>query len=387
MERLLLNWLLACALIVGGGVPLAAAQGAHLQAVTLQAVAVYNSPAAEGDPLASISASTRVRVLGTDPSGAWLQIESPGGEGYVQVDQVAILTPTPLAPTVRVKSETAGAPIFDAPSMAAELIGSASFGDTARLLGQNGEWAYLVTWDGLTGWSIATAWEAIEDLEPALIRLRATDAIGLFEQPNITAALAGTLGEGQLVYLTGQGDEIFAEVLTADGASGWADRRYLVPLPQTYVTAQSGSQSKPALYAVPDLSAELLTTLESGVTVPYLRRVDDFWIEVYAPGFGTVYGMASSFSPVSTTATVRTPGANVRLGPDDGLYNSIAQLDAGTEVVVVGTNEEGDWVKVLLPFEEIDYPYRGVEGWMATFLFEDATGRSDLDLSMLSVVE
>lgn len=387
MRRLRLNWLLAFALVVGGAVHRAAAQEAYLQAITRQAVSMYNGPAEEGDPLAEIEANTRVRVLSTDPSGAWVQIESAGGEGYVRADQVALLTPAPLAPTVRVKSETAGAPIFDAPSMSAALIGSATFGDTAQWLGQTGEWAYVVTWDGLTGWSIATAWEAIEAPEAARIRLRATDAAGLFAQPNITAALAATLEEGQLVYITGPSGEIFVEVMTANGTRGWVDRRYLAPLPRTYVSALSGSQSKPALYAEPDLSAALLTTLESGATVTYLRRVDDLWIEVYAPGVGTAYGLASSFSPVSIPATVRTPGANVRLGPDAGLYNSIAQLDAGTEVVVVGTNEAGDWVKVLLPFEEIDYPYRGVEGWMATFLFEDANGRSDLDLTLLSAVE
>ncbi|MCZ7536041.1 MAG: SH3 domain-containing protein [Acidimicrobiia bacterium] len=87
------------------------------------------------------------------------------------------------------------------------------------------------------------------------------------------------------------------------------------------------------------------------------------------------------------TATAQVSGANVRQGPDADRYDAIASLEAGAKVVVLGTNEARDWVKVLVPFSEIDFPYRGVEGWMAAFLFGTAEDGSSLDLNALSVIE
>lgn len=387
MRRRALVWLLVCSLIMLGGANLAAAQGTRLTAVTLTATPLYDAPDDSGEPLLEIAANSLLTVLRTDESGAWLLVDAGRTQGYVAAEQVVVLTPAPLAPLAAITSTQAGAPIFARPSMAAELIGAAEYGDMARILGQSEEWAYIVTADGHTGWSITSAWDAIDDLQPALVHLGATDAVGVFAEPNITAELVGTLGEGDLVYLTGTQESVFAEVMTADGTTGWVDPAYLQPVPNTYVDAAAGTQSKPALYAAPDFSAEIVAMLEPGTTLTYLGSPDEFWIEVYSPAYGRVYGLASSFGPVYTTATVRVAGANVRQGPDADLYNAIAQLSAGTEVVVVGRNEAGDWVKVVLPLDEIDYPYRGVEGWMAAFLFTDASGASDLNLDVLSVVE
>lgn len=388
MKRRILTWLLALTLILGGASYVVRAQEAALKAVTVATAQIYREPADEGDPLGMLDANTLVTVLSTDPTGAWVQIAVSAGEGYVMADEIVILTPAPLAPTVMVTSNQAGAPIFDTPDMAAEMIGSASFGDTARLLGEDGEWAYIVTWEGMTGWSISSAWERVDNVEAALIQLRATDAAGLFAEPNITAVLTGTLNEGQLVYVTGETDDNFVEVMTANGTTGWVDSRYLAPLPHTFVDATvPRPPSVAGLYTAPDFGADLVGGVKSGTTLTYINSPDSFWLELYSPQFGTAYGLTSQFSPVYTTATVRAASANVRLGPDADLYNSIAELETGTEVVVTGKTEEGDWVKVLLPFDAIDYPYRGVEGWMASFLFMDAAGETDLNLDILSIVE
>lgn len=387
MKRYLFHFVIVLSLLLGGAVHLASAQDVGLKAVTLVDASVYEAPDAAGEPIGTLMSNTVVTLLRTDPSGAWLEVETGSGAGFILAEQAVILTPAPLAPTVMVTSQRAGAPIFDAPSMAAELVGSASFGDTASLLGESGEWAYVTTWDGLSGWSIGSAWEVIGDLEPALVNLAATDAAGLFVDANINADLAGTLEQGQLVYITGETSANFAQVLTADGTTGWMDNRYLSPLPHAFVSAQVGRQSDPALYAQPQFGADLVATLEAGATLTVLDRPDEFWLEVYSPAHGIAYGMANQFSPVYTTAEVQVDGAIVREGPSSEQFNAIAQVSAGTEVVVVGTNEDGDWVKVLLPFEEIDSPFRGVEGWMATFLFQDANGETSLNLDILSVVE
>lgn len=387
MQRYLFHFLLIVAILTGGAVQLASAQDVGLKAVTLEAASVYEAPDAAGEPVGEIAPNTIVVLLRTDPSGAWLEIEADAGAGFILAEQAVILTPAPLAPTVMVTSQQAGAPIFDAPSMAAEMVGSASFGATASMLGESGQWTYVTTWDGLAGWSIGSAWETVGDLEPALINLRATDAAGLFAEANINAELAATVEQGQLVYATGETTGSFAEVMTADGTSGWIDSRYLAPLPRAFVSAEIGRQSNPALYAEPDFSADLLASLEGGTTLTFVGRPDEFWLELYSPEFGTAYGMANQFSPVYTTATVAANGALVREGPSAEQFNAIAQVNAGTEVVVVGTNEDGDWLKVLLPFSEIDSPFRGVEGWMAAFLFQNAAGQSSVDLDILSVVE
>src|SRR5690606_37604236 len=203
MKRHLFHFVMALTLLLGSAVHLASAQDVGLKVVTLENASVYQAPDGTGESIGTLASNTVVTLLRTDPSGAWLEVETGSGAGFIMAEQAVILTPAPLAPTVMVTSERAGAAIFDAPSMAAELVGSASFGDTASLLGESGEWSYVTTWDGLTGWSIGSAWEAVGDLDPALVNLAATDAAGLFVDANINADLAGTLEQGQLVYITG----------------------------------------------------------------------------------------------------------------------------------------------------------------------------------------
>src|SRR5690606_37381204 len=251
MKRYLFHFVIVLSLLLGGAVHLASAQDVGLKAVTLVDASVYETPDAAGEPIGTLMSNTVVTLLRTDPSGAWLEVETGSGAGFIQAEQAVILTPAPLAPTVMVTSQRAGAPIFDAPSMAAELVGSASFGDTASVLGESGEGAYVTTWDGLAGWASGSAWAVNGDLEPALVSLAATDAAGLFVDANINADLAGTLEQGQLVYLTGETSANFAQVLTADGTTGWMDNRYLSPLPHAFVSAQVGRQSDPALYTQP----------------------------------------------------------------------------------------------------------------------------------------
>ena len=246
--------------------------------------------------------------------------------------------------------------------------------------------AYVTTWDGLSAGRSA-AWEVIGDLEPALVNPPPPTRLACSWTPTSTPIWPGRLSKGSLCDITGETSANFAQVLTADGTTGWMDNRYLSPLPHAFVSAQVGRQSDPALYAQPQFGADLVATLEAGATLTVLDRPDEFWLEVYSPAHGIAYGMANQFSPVYTTAEVQVDGAIVREGPSSEQFNAIAQVSAGTEVVVVGTNEDGDWVKVLLPFEEIDSPFRGVEGWIATFLFQDANGETSLNLDILSVVE
>ena len=73
-------------------------------------------------------------------------------------------------------------------------------------------------------------------------------------------------------------------------------------------------------------------------------------------------------------ATVQVQDAVVRAGPNDNVYNAIATLPLGTKVVVKGISESGAWVQVGISFNEVDFSYYGVSGWMRDYLFKDADG-------------
>ncbi len=387
MKRSVFVWLLIVATLALGSMPRAAAQDDGLRAVTLSDIAVYTAPSASSELVVELTDNMLVRVLSSDPSGNWLRIEAAGEEGYVEAAQVLILTPALLAPVVTLTPGSASATLYAAPSTSSKQVGAIPPGGTARVLGQREDWAYVAAPDGLTGWVTATAQEPAASLQAALVQPGADGAPSLLSAPDAAAEVAGALEDGQLVHLTGRTQGVFGEVITAEGASGWVESNLLRPLPNAYVNAVAGAEASPSLYAGPSFAADLLATLADGTTLTYLGRPNDFWIEVYSPAVGRAYGIARSFGPVHTTATVQVSGANVRQGPDADRYDAIASLEAGTEVVVLGTNEARDWVKVLVPFSEIDFPYRGVEGWMAAFLFGTAEDGSSLDLNALSIIE
>ena len=73
--------------------------------------------------------------------------------------------------------------------------------------------------------------------------------------------------------------------------------------------------------------------------------------------------------------------------PEEIAAWDVAVLPDGTQVVVKGKNEAGDWVRVAISWDEIDYGYYGAEGWMRDFLFADADGNMSFNLDLLSVVE
>ena len=79
--------------------------------------------------------------------------------------------------------------------------------------------------------------------------------------------------------------------------------------------------------------------------------------------------------------------AVVRAGPNDNVYGAVALLRAGTPVIVKGVSETGAWIEVAIPFDELDFGYNGVSGWMRDFLFVDGMGESDLAADMLAVTE
>lgn len=386
--RVLFLLIVIAMLAVSGLTTAVAAGNADLKALTTGPVTLYASPSETADVVAELAPYTAVAVLASDPSGQWLEVEAAEGTGYVLANSVIILNIPLLAPQVLVATSQAGSVgLFAEPDFGAEILAMLPDGTVASLLGTDGEWAYVMTAEGQTGWSIVSGWApAPDDLQTAFVVLGSTDQVGVYAEADYFADVVATLTAGDVVHFYGvEGD--WAQVITADNVSGYMDVSYLDPLPNAKIDAASGAQSNTAIYAAADFGADILANIDDGTTVTLLSQVDEFWVEVYHPLFGVGYGLADNFGPAYTTATVQVQGAVVRAGPNDNLYKAIGLLPAGAKVVVKGVNAQGGWVAVSVPYDELEYPFNGVNGWMRDFLFEDAAGNSDLDVSILSPVE
>lgn len=387
MKRVLVLMLVFTLSLVSVGV-VAAGGGSELQALADGAVTLYAEPSETAEVVAELSGYSVMTLVKADETGAWLEVETDAGSGYVMVSDVLVMNLPLLAPKVYVATGQAGATgLYAAPAFSAEYLTALNDGAVASVLATSGEWAYVMT-DAGTGWSVASAWAALpEGAYQAVVSLGSSPELGVFEEAVIGAGVVATVPDGNMVWVVSEVDAQWAEVMTADGTMGYALLTNLAPMSTLMVDGVAGSNSNPALFSEPNFGADVLGSLADGTSLTYIAAVDDFWVELYHPMYGMAYGLASNFGPVYTTATVQQPGSLVREGPNDTLYNVVASLDAGTTVIVKGVSETGAWVEVAVPFGAVDYGYNGVSGWMRDFLFVDDLSNSDLDASMLAVTE
>lgn len=370
-------------------VGVAAAQGgSDLKAVTTGAVTIYAEPNAGAEVVAEVASFSEVTVLGTDATGAWLQVDAGGNVGYAPLENFVVLNLPPLAPKYYVATNRTGATsFFAAPNVTAEFLGSLEDGTVATVLGLYEQWAYIETPQG-RGWSLVSDWEALpEGARMASVVVGRVPEAGVFAEPNVTSDVVATFPGDTVLWQLGDAEGEFVPVLLPGGDTGYALAANLSELPAVWVDAVAGRQSAPALFAEPDVASDLLGTLDSGTSVVFIEAVDDTWMKLYHPAYGFGYGMASRFSPKYFVGTVQVQGAVVRVGPNDNLYNAVAQLAAGTKVVVKGLSKSGVWFQVAIPFDEVDYGFNGVAGWMRDFLFADTLGNQTVDTSLLSVTE
>ena len=387
MKNRLLVFLLVLTLSLASVGLVAAQGGTDLKAVTTSGVTLYADANANSEAVAELSAYSVVTLLGTDASGAWLQVSAPEGDGYIMADAANVLNLPLLAPKVVVSTRSAGATaLYATPDFSADLLASLPDGTVASVLTTMGQWAFVQTDMGM-GWSIATAWSAVPDgAMQAMADVSQADALGVFAEPSMGADIVAMPANGSVVWELGMDGE-FASVLTPDGTMGYALANNLSPLPMIMADVATGSQTSAGLYDAADFGANVLGELEDGTTVTFLSSVDDFWDEVYVPGYGVVYTLDRNLGPKYSVATVQVQDAVVRAGPNDNLYNAVATLPIGTKVIVKGVSNNGAWAQVAIEFNEVDFGYNGVSGWMRDYLFSDANGNTDLDKSFLSVTE
>lgn len=388
MKRFVVVALLVLALMVVGAVGsvLAQGDGTSLKAISGDPVTVYSEPSEGAEVVAEVPASTEMTVMATDETGFWLKVSVAEGEGYVKSDAVVVLDPLLLAPKAFVNNARTGATgLFVAPEIGADILTSLDNGTVGTVLGTFGEFAYVETPYG-KGWSIATAWEPLPEGSAAeVVTLVRNPELGIFAEPKIGADIVATIPNGSVVYWLGAPDGEFVEVLLGDGQQGYAIASSFAPLSGVMVDGIGAARSNAAIFDKPDFGGNVVATLEPGTPLVFVEAVDDFWYEVYHPLYGMGYVLVQKLGPRYTVATVQVDEAIVRAGPNDNVYNAIANLPAGTKVVVKGISESGAWIQVTLPFSAVDWPYYGVEGWIRDFLFKDALGNTDLDTSILSV--
>jgi uncharacterized protein YgiM (DUF1202 family) len=386
MNKRLLVLLLVVALSLVSGLQLSGASGTQLQAVTLAPVTLYVEASETAEVALELPENTVVDVMGTDQSGAWLQVATADGEGYGMAENFMVLSLPAFAPkTVVSTNENTDAGLFAAPDMASEITGTIPAGQIVSILGAEGQWVYVAGPDGSTGWSVNAPFAPVDVAMPALVTLGDAPDLGVFAEANITADIATTVPNGSLLYIVGEADGSFVPVLTSDGTQGYALANSLTALPSTMVDAEVNN-AEAGIYVEPSFTADLLGALGNGESLYFMSSVDDAWAEVYAPGLGHGYALKDTLGDVYTVGTVQRDGSNVRASATEA-SDVVAQLDFGQQVLVVGQNEAGDWYQVVLPFDQVDFPARGLTGWMASWLFENGGTGPDFDPTLLSVTE
>ena len=366
----------------------AAGGGTQIRAMTTAAVTLYAEPTMASDVVAELPAYSMVDVLKTDETGAWVEVAAADGSGYVMADELLVLNLPLLGDKMVVNARRGAASLFGTPKVGEDFLQALPNGTVGTVLASYGEWFYVET-DAGAGWSLASSWDAApEGTARAMVHLRRNPELGVFAEPQVGADMVGTLADGAVVWTLGTEGQ-WATVILPDGSQGYVIAANLAPLADTMVDATGGrrGRAEAALFDAPDFGANLLAQLDSGDSLVFLEQVDDFWIKVYHPQYGVGYGLADYFSPVYFPAVVQTQDAVVRAGPNDNLYNAIAILNIDTPVVVKGVSGSGAWLNVALPFDEIDFPWYGVDGWMRDYLFWNEAGEMTVDTSLLSVTE
>jgi hypothetical protein len=388
MKKRFLILLLVLALSAVSGLSLVTAQeGTEHKALTAADIALYELPDDGSEVVAELPAYTEVYILGTDETGVWLEVEADAGVGFAPVEDFIILNLPQLAPQVMVATSRAGnTSLFAAPSFGADFLGAAPDGTVAYLLGTDGEWAYAMTANGQTVWSIVSDWSVMPGT--AYLGRVATGRapeLGIFAEAQAGSDLVATVPDGKALYVLGMEGQ-WAEVLLMDGTMGYAVAANIAEVPNVWVEADV-SRAQAALYAEPNQTAEIIEILDPGNPVYLMGAVDEYWAELFDPALGTVYALNVNLGNAYTPATVPVGESIVRAGPNDNIYTAIAELPRGTRVIAKGLSETEAWVQVAVPFGEIDFAYNGVDGWMRDYLFVDEFGESDLNIDILDITE
>ena len=391
MKRSILVFLLVLALATVSGVGLVAAQeSTMLRAFVVDDTMLYAEPSEAAEVVAELSGGAVLDMLATDETGAWLEVAGDAGTGYVMLDSVVVLDLSMLAPKVYVSTDEAGATsLFALPDVAAELVASLPDGTGASVLAVNGEFAYVDTPLG-QGWSVVTDWETVSGEMQSVSTEMLAGGVAAYDAPKLNADPVAILMPGQSVYMVEEVDESYSSVFVPGMGLVYVQSKNLGDPSGAGLYVEVATDMLAggvALYDAPKLNADPVVVVPPGSVLMWVENVDSTYDKVYIPTYGEVYVQSKNLGNPFSVATVQVAEAVVRAGPNDNVYGAVALLRAGTPVIVKGVSETGAWIEVAIPFDELDFGYNGVSGWMRDFLFVDGMGESDLAADMLAVTE
>jgi uncharacterized protein YgiM (DUF1202 family) len=259
-------------------------------------------------------------------------------------------------------------------SISAEVVGTVASGEVVDVL-EHGDTFSLVRYEDLEGW----AFTGDLDIRPAQVNLDGVAGtrsnLAVRAEPSISADTVAALPSGshvQVLILDG----LWAYVNTGE-ALGYVFLQDLDLSTDTFYsdnflqdTVVASARSAVAVRAEPSLSADAITTLESGDEASVLFYSEDgLWAFMWLGDQGG-WAFTSNLDVVQGralgTGTTTENRLNLRSAPDTSdSDNIVAQLPLGAELLILGTNEDGTWYNVR---------FEGDEGWVSSEFVE-----TDLD--------
>ena len=280
-----------------------------------------------------------------------------------------------------------GIGIYAEPSIHSDVVDRRDPGAILMIYEQDGLWVRVGD-----GWVIASGL----DIGPAKVDLQATvdtrsTDMAVRELPTVSSPVVQTLPAGTVVGVL-ELQDLFAKVYDGEDI-GWAfvadlaleePGADLTDLVQRagVTTARS---TEVALRVAPDIQADTVTTVEADVPVAVLADDESGLFSFVTLQDGTAGWVFNSNLEVNDRVYARgrinAGPTNFREAPDGTAFN---RLPFGAEVLLLGQNEDGDWLKVRYTgsiFIEGD-EVSGAEGWVSASLVD-----TEYDISSLPVVE
>jgi hypothetical protein len=198
---------------------------------------------------------------------------------------------------------------------------------------ETGAWLEVETADELTGFAPVESF-MILNLPPlapkAYVATNRTGVTALYVEPNITAEFSTTLPDGTIGTILGTHGAEWAYVATGLG-TGWSIVTDWEMLPEGAKPAlvETVRVEQIGIYAEPNLTAEISTTIPNGTLLYWLAEPDGEFVEVLLPDASTGFALTTDFVDVPGATVVSETGRN------------------GTAAIYAEANFEGEIVTTL----------------------------------------
>ncbi|MCA9961822.1 MAG: SH3 domain-containing protein [Anaerolineales bacterium] len=210
-----------------------------------------------------------------------------------------------------------------------------------------------------------------------------TGALNVRSGPGVSYNVVTVIYQGQAVTLLGRNsNNSWVKVQTAGGQQGWVNALLLttntvisnLPIADTPTLTPTAVITTGALNVRqgPGVQYGVVTAVSQGQSITLLgRNSNNSWVKVQTAGgqqgwINAMYMQANvavntlplldtASAPITVTGLVNTSALNVRSGPDVA-YPSVAVVNGGTQLNLIGRSSSNVWVKVSLA--------DGQQGWV-----------------------